>query len=52
MPVDDVETENQRLVREAQQKRDAETTAARGKASEQSQPVSQQSLMQYLQMVE
>ena len=52
MPVDDVETENQRIVREAQQKQDAKTSAARGEASEQSQPVSQQSLMQYLQLVE
>ena len=52
MPVDDVETENQHLAREAQQKQDAETTTARGEASEQSQPVTQQSLMQYLQLVE
>ena len=52
MPVEHVETEDQRLAREAQQKQDADTAAARGEASEQSQPVTQQSLMQYLQLVE
>ena len=46
-----IEIEDQRLVRETQQKRDAKA-AARGKASEQSQPVTQQSLLQYMQLVE
>ena len=47
-----VETEDQRLAREAQQKQDADTAVARGEASEQSQPVTQQSLLQYMQLVE
>ena len=52
MPVERVETKTEHLDREARQKQDADTSAARGEASEQSQPVTQQSLMQYLQLVE
>ena len=52
MHVEHVETEDQRLAREAQQKQDADTAAARGEASEQSQPVTQQNLLQYMQLVE
>ena len=52
MPIERVETETEHLDREARQKQDADRSAARGEASEQSQPVTQQSLMQYLQLVE
>ena len=41
MPVERVETETERLAREAQQKQDAEMAAARGETLEQSQPVTQ-----------
>ena len=53
MLVEHVETEDQRLARETQQKRDAKAaTAARGEALEQSQPVTQKNLLQYMQLVE
>ena len=52
MPVEGVETENERRIREAREKEDAEAAAARGEASTQSQPISQQSFMQYMQLVE
>ena len=52
MPVERVETKTERLAMEAQQKQDAETAAARGEASEQSQPITQQSLLQYMPLVE
>ena len=52
MLVERVETETERLVREAREKEDANSAAARGEASAQSQGVTQQSLMQYMQLVE
>ena len=52
MPVEHVETEDQRLAREAQQKQDTNTVAARGEASKQSQHVTQQNILQYMQLVE
>ena len=52
MPVERVETETERLAREAREKEDADSAAARGEASIQSQPVTEQSFMQYMQLVE
>ena len=52
MLVERVETETERLVREAREKEDANSAVARGEASAQSQGVTQQSLMQYMQLVE
>ena len=46
MPVEGIETEDECRIRENREKKDAETAAARGEASTQSQPVSQQSFMQ------
>ena len=52
MLVERVETKTERLVREAREKEDADSAAARGEASAQSHSVTQQSLMQYMQLVE
>ena len=52
MPAEGVETENERRIREAREKEDAEAATARGEASTQSQPISQQSFIQYMQLVE
>ena len=52
MLVERVEIETERLVREAREKEDADSATARGEASAQSQSVTQQSLMQYMQLVE
>ena len=52
MQVGGVETEDERRIRESREKADADTTASRNKASTQSQPVTQESFMQYMQLVE
>jgi hypothetical protein len=51
-PVDVVETKSERLAREAQEKQDANTETARSQATSQSRPISEQSFMQYMQLVE
>jgi hypothetical protein len=51
MPRDQVETENELITREAREKENAEA-AARSQASTSSQPVPEQSFMQYMQLVE
>jgi hypothetical protein len=51
-PVDVVETESERLAREAEEKQDADTGTARSQAASQSRPISEQSFMQYMQLVE
>jgi hypothetical protein len=51
MPRDQVEAENELRAREAQEQENEEA-ATRSQASTCSQPVSEQSLMQYMQLVE
>jgi hypothetical protein len=51
-PIDVVETKSERLSREAQEKQDADIETARSQTTSQSCPISEQSFMQYMQLVE
>jgi hypothetical protein len=50
--VDVVETESERLAWEAQEKQNADTETTRIQAASQSHPISEQSFMQYMKLVE
>ena len=52
MPVENVESESERLARESQEKQDADTVAASGAGTSETRPLSEHSFMQFVHMAE